>query len=148
MPRMKLLGEPGWGSAIVDAQLAWYGFDYDFEAVGDLFASAEAREKVGALNPLAQIPTLVLPSGEVMTESAAITLYLADLAGDGTLVPAPGDPARAKFLRRDRAVRARRAAARGDVAPELPLSPKRASTIGGGGRRARSAAPIFRRRGT
>src|SRR5690606_34191718 len=90
MPRMKLLGEPGWGSAIVDAQLAWYGFDYDFEAVGDLFASAEAREKVGALNPLAQIPTLVLPSGEVMTESAAITLYLADLAGDGTLVPAPG----------------------------------------------------------
>jgi len=96
---MKLLGEPGWGSAIVDAQLAWYGFDYDFEAVGNLFASAEAREKVAALNPLAQIPTLVLPGGEVMTESAAITLHLADLAQDDTLVPAPGDPARTKFLR-------------------------------------------------
>jgi len=96
---MKLFGEPGWGSTIVDVQLAWYGFDYDFEPVGDLFESAEAREKVAAFNPLAQIPTLVLPDGNVMTESAAITLYLADLANESTLVPAPGDPERAKFLR-------------------------------------------------
>jgi len=96
---MKLFGEPGWGSTIVDVQLAWYGFEYDFEPVGDLFASAEARRKVAAFNPLAQIPTLVLADGEVMTESAAITLYLADLADDSTLVPAPGDPARARFLR-------------------------------------------------
>ena len=99
MSRMKLFGEPGWGSTIVDVQLAWYGFDYDFEPVGDLFESAEAREKVAAFNPLAQIPTLVLPDGNVMTESAAITLYLADLANESTLVPAPGDPERAKFLR-------------------------------------------------
>lgn len=99
MARTRLFGEPGWGSTIVEAQLAWYGFDYDFERVGDLFASADAREKVGALNPLAQIPTLVLEDGEVMTESAAITLHLADLAGSDTLVPPPGDPARPKFLR-------------------------------------------------
>jgi len=96
---MKLYGEPGWGSTIVETQLVWYGLDYDFEPVGDLFKSPQAREKLVALNPLAQIPTLVLPSGDVMTESAAITLYLAELAGNGTLVPAPGEPERAKFLR-------------------------------------------------
>src|SRR5690606_39793795 len=45
------------------------------------------------------LPIFVLPGGEVMTESAAITLHLADLAQDDTLVPAPGDPARTKFLR-------------------------------------------------
>lgn len=99
MARMRLLGEPGWGSTIVEAQLAWYGLDYDFESVGDLFASAEARQKLGALNPLAQVPTLVLEDGEVMTESAAITLHLADLVGDGTLVPPAGDPTRPRFLR-------------------------------------------------
>ena len=31
------------------------------------------------MNPMRQIPTLVLPDGEVMTESAAILIYLADL---------------------------------------------------------------------
>src|SRR5690606_4894211 len=99
MGRMKLFGEPGWGSTLVETQLAWYGFDYDFEPVGDLFKSSEGRDKLVALNPLAQIPTLVLPSGEIMTESAAITLHLADLAGNGTLVPPAGEPVRAKFLR-------------------------------------------------
>ena len=31
MPKMKLFGEPGWGSAIVEAQLDWYGIEFDFE---------------------------------------------------------------------------------------------------------------------
>jgi GST-like protein len=96
---MKLYGEPGWGSTLVEAQLVWYGLDYELERVGDLFESAEARRRLERLNPLAQIPTLVLPSGEVMTESAATTLHLGDLTGSGTLVPPPGDRDRAKFLR-------------------------------------------------
>jgi GST-like protein len=97
--RMKLFGEPGWGSMLVEAQLAWYGFAYDFERVGDLFKSAEARERAVEVNPLAQVPTLVLGDGSVMTESAAITLLLADYAGNGELVPPAGDPDRARFLR-------------------------------------------------
>jgi GST-like protein len=99
MERMKLFGEPGWGSVLVEAQLAWYGFAYDFERVGDLFKTAEARERLVKVNPLAQVPTLVLGDGSVMTESAAITLLLADYAGNGELVPPPGDPDRARFLR-------------------------------------------------
>lgn len=99
MARMKLYGEPGWGSTLVEVQLVWYGLEHDFEPIGDLFQSAEARRRLSSINPLAQIPTLVLPDGEVMTESAAITLHLADLAGNDALVPAPDDPNRAKFLR-------------------------------------------------
>ena len=99
MGSMRLFGEPGWGSAIVEAQLDWYGFEYEFERVGNLFKSAEGRQRLAAVNPLAQIPTLVLADGNVLTESAAITLYLAELTGRDTLVPAPGVPARAAFLR-------------------------------------------------
>lgn len=96
---MTLFGEPGWGSVLVEAQLRWYGIDHDFERVGDLFKSAEARERLAAVNPLAQIPTLLLGDGTVMTESAAITLWLAERTGSAALVPAPSDPIRGAFLR-------------------------------------------------
>ena len=52
-----------------------------------------------ALNPMAQIPTLVLPDGQAMTESAAIALYLAETRPESGLVPAADDPRRAPFLR-------------------------------------------------
>ncbi len=94
-----LHGEPGWGSAIVEAQLAFYGRPMRFVASGDLFDDAEARERLRALNPLAQVPVLELPGGGVMTESAAITLHLADLTGRDDLVPGPLAPERAAFLR-------------------------------------------------
>ena len=99
MANFRLYGEPGWGSVIVEAQLEWYGLDFEFERVGNLFKSAEARDRLEKINPLAQVPTLEMPDGTVMTESAAITLLLAETAGDDSLVPAPGDAARAAFLR-------------------------------------------------
>lgn len=95
----KLFARPGWGSALVEAQLAWCGLPYGIEDVEDLFESPEAREKLRAVNPLAQVPTLVLPDGQVMTESAAITLYLADVTGRRDLVPAAKDGLRPAFLR-------------------------------------------------
>ncbi len=95
----KLYGRPGWGSALVEAQLAWYGLPFTFEPVGDLFKEPDARLKLERVNPLAQVPTLVMADGSVMSESAAITLLLADLTGKDSLVPAPSAPERAKFLR-------------------------------------------------
>jgi GST-like protein len=95
----KLFGRPGWGSVLVEAQLAWYGLAYETEDVEDLFALAQAREKLAAVNPLAQVPTLILPNGQVMTESAAITLHLADITGRNELVPASGEAMRPAFLR-------------------------------------------------
>ena len=95
----KLYGRAGWGSTIVEAQLVWYGMPYTFEPVGDLFKEPDARSRLEKVNPLAQVPTLVMPDGSVMSESAAITLLLADVAGQDTLVPKAGAPERARFLR-------------------------------------------------
>ena len=95
----RLYGNPGWGSVLVEAQLAWYGLDHENVEAGDVFASTAARDELARLNPLAQVPVLILPDGEVMTESAAITLYLADVTGRDDLVPASGEAGRAGFLR-------------------------------------------------
>ena len=94
-----LWGRQGWGSTIVEAQLELYGLKYRYKPVEDLFRTPGAREKLEKVNPLAQVPTLVMPDGSIMSESAAITLLLADITGRDSLVPGPGAPERAKFLR-------------------------------------------------
>ena len=58
-----------------------------------------ARVGIAAQTSLTQIPTLVLADGTVLTESAAITLYLADVTGLDSLVPRRGDATRTAFLR-------------------------------------------------
>lgn len=95
----RLWQRPGWGSAIVEAQLSLYGLPVELIEVGDLLRDGSARDAVAPVNPLGQVPVLQLPSGTVMTESAAMTLHLADIAGSDALVPGPGDPRRAAFLR-------------------------------------------------
>ena len=97
--RYTLWGRPGWGSALVEAQLDWYGLPFAYETVGDLFKDPDAKARLEKVNPLAQVPTLVMPDGSVMSESAAITLLLADITGSDSLVPAPGAKERAAFLR-------------------------------------------------
>lgn len=97
--RYRLWQNPGWGSAIVEAQLAAYGLPYDLVTAGDIYHDAAAKAALARVNPSAQVPTLELPTGEAMGESAAITLYLAEVTGRTDLVPAPGDPLRPAFLR-------------------------------------------------
>ena len=46
-----------------------------------------------------QVPSLRLPGGEVMTESAAILIWLADSHPGSGLAPRPDDPCRPAFLR-------------------------------------------------
>lgn len=94
-----LYARAGWGSVLVETQLAWYGLPYELEQVGDLFKEPQARDQLAPANPIAQIPTLILPDGTVMTESAAITLLLAEITGRDDLVPNPTEPERARFLR-------------------------------------------------
>lgn len=52
-----------------------------------------------ALNPMAQVPLLILPDGSAMTESGAISLYLAETKPESGLAPMPDDPIRPQFLR-------------------------------------------------
>lgn len=96
MSEYLLFGKPGWGSAIVEAMLELAGVPYRVEPVDPLKPSP-ARERMAKLNPLVQVPTLLLPDGKVMTESAAIALYLADQVPG--LAPPAGSPDRAAFLR-------------------------------------------------
>jgi GST-like protein len=93
-----LYAKPGWGSVVVEAQLDLAGLPYRIEAV-EPRANAADRERLARLNPLAQLHTLVLPGGRAMTESAAITLHIADRAPRSALVPPAGNPARDDFLR-------------------------------------------------
>ena len=37
MADFSLYGTRGWGSALIEAQLDFYGLDYRFETAGDLF---------------------------------------------------------------------------------------------------------------
>jgi GST-like protein len=93
-----LIGAPGWGSAIAEALLDLSGLPYQVEDIDPKKPTTESK-RLTALNPLAQVPTLLLPDGTVMSESAAIALHIADRAPAAALVPPPGDPTRDAFLR-------------------------------------------------
>ena len=94
----RLLGCKGCGSAVVEAAFALSKVALDYEEV-DYGAGSATRERLLAVNPLGQVPTLVLPDGSVMTESLAIIHYLNDLAPRAGLVPAKSQPTRVAFLR-------------------------------------------------
>ena len=88
-----LYGQKGTGSAAIEAALILAGAPY---AVRDI---PHAELLKGEFNPAAQVPALRLPSGETITESAAILLYIAEAFPEAKLAPPAGDPARAAFLR-------------------------------------------------
>lgn len=99
-PSFVLYGAPGCGSMIVEAAFGAAGLapqfvDLDWESLGP----QRGDPRLLALNPLGQVPTLLLPDGTLMTESAAMILHLADLRPEAGLLPPPGHPQRPVFLR-------------------------------------------------
>jgi GST-like protein len=93
-----VLGCPGWGSALVEAALTLCDLPFTVEAI-DMKGGPAPRARLTRLNPLGEVPTLLLPGGEIMTESAAIMLHLADIAPGAGLVPLDPGARRSKFLR-------------------------------------------------
>jgi len=93
----RVLATRGCGSSIVEAALVLCGVAYDREELD--YTRDEDRAKLSAVNPLAQVPTLVMPDGGVMTESAAIAIYLDELYPAAGLLPRPGDASRRDALR-------------------------------------------------
>ena len=73
------------------------GIEYELRFV-DLSAGEHKRPEVLALNPMGKLPILE-DDGVVVTESAAIGLYLADRYAAGRLAPALDDPARGTYFR-------------------------------------------------
>lgn len=93
----RLYGRPGTGSVVVEAILETAEVPYEVEIVER--SPDEVSEKLARLNPLGQVPVLCLPDGKVMTESAAISLYLADAHPKAQLAPPPAAAERAAYLR-------------------------------------------------
>lgn len=97
MSEIELIGSLGCGSAIVELALEITGVPYRLTDLPYL-ETGPGRDRLLALNPLGQVPTLVLADGGVMTESAAMVLYIGDLKPESGLVPPAGDRSRADFL--------------------------------------------------
>lgn len=93
-----IYGALGSGSVPVEATLTLLGQAYTVIEAPTWEGEAE-QAKVAVVNPLKQIPALVTPAGETITESAAILIWLADNHPQAGLSPALDAPLRAQFLR-------------------------------------------------
>jgi GST-like protein len=93
-----LYGAAGSGSVAVEAALTLLGIPYEL-VEGATWSEESARERVAPRNPMRQVPTLVLAGGEIMTESAAILIYLGDLYSEAHLAPALTASSRRQYLR-------------------------------------------------
>ncbi|WP_304178798.1 glutathione S-transferase family protein [Phenylobacterium aquaticum] len=100
MPNLTLFGAPGSGAVAVEAALTLIGEPYDLiDAITWDADDPQSGDQVLEANPMRQVPALVLPSGEVLTESAALLIWLAEAYPEARLAPHPGAPGRGQFLR-------------------------------------------------
>jgi GST-like protein len=86
-------GEKGFGNVAVEAALTLIGAPYRVVATGAVWPERPPATVTG------QAPVLELPSGEIMTESAAILIWLADAHPGARLAPPVDSPLRPAFLR-------------------------------------------------
>lgn len=99
---MKLYWNLRCGSFAPEAVAVEAGLSY--ERVRADHRSSDPAERAGyeelkRHNAMGQIPTLLLDDGQVVTESAAIALWFAELKPEAGLLPPPGTPERALALR-------------------------------------------------
>lgn len=92
-----LLHHPFSRAANVVWMLEEVGVPYELQFV-DIMKGKQKDEAVTAQNPMGKLPTLI-EGDAIVTESAAIGLYLADRHAYGTLAPKVDDPARGTYLR-------------------------------------------------
>ena len=81
-----LYGNRRSGSLAAEMALAEIGADYEVREI-DLDTEAQRNEAYAEVNPQRKVPALVTPSGETLTESAAILLTLDDRHPEAGLMP-------------------------------------------------------------
>lgn len=96
---MLLYAAKGCGSALAEIALDWAGVRYDTEWMTFEQVGARSHDALLAANPLHQVPTLVLDDGTVLTESAAIVLWLDEQYPQAGLLPPRGSAERVHALR-------------------------------------------------
>jgi glutathione S-transferase len=94
----RIYARPQTGAMVVEAALEEIGAPFEIVIVKRDAARRPAPEFLN-INPLGQVPVLQLPDGSIMTESAAIAIYLCDKHSEAGLAPAPESNLRAPFLR-------------------------------------------------
>ena len=92
-----LFGTRGSGSAAAEAALTLAGIPFRSVDAAS-WEPGPGRDELARVNPLCQIPTLLLPDGSVLTESAAILIHLGLQHPASELLPADA-AARAQALR-------------------------------------------------
>jgi glutathione S-transferase len=89
-----IFGDKGSGAFAAEAALAEAGAPYEFRLVS-LEKNEQKEPAFLAINPSGKIPALKLPEGEILTESAAILLTIADHFPNAKLLPAQASAERA-----------------------------------------------------
>ncbi len=92
-----MYGSQSTASLVVHWLLIELGIEHELRQL-DFDRREQKSPEYLALNPVGRVPTLVI-DGQVLTESAAIAMHLADLHPQAGLAPAPGTPARGDYYR-------------------------------------------------
>jgi glutathione S-transferase len=94
----KLYWAPNTGAFAPDVVMSLAGTPFQRIAVAH-DRGEQRSEAYLRINPMGQIPFLLLPDGRGISESAAMVLHLVDAYPAAGLAPAPGTPERAVFDR-------------------------------------------------
>src|ERR1700742_1115892 len=88
-----VFGDLGSGAFSAEAALAEAGAPYEFELIS-LEKNEQTKPEFLAINPSGKIPALKLPEGQILTESLAILLTVADHFPNARLLPPQASPER------------------------------------------------------
>lgn len=89
MKPLKLYGCEGCGSTIVEAALTLNKVPYEF--IDANYEDSDKLKNLFTVNPLGQVPALVLPDGKILTESAAIINFIQRTYPSARLIPEDKD---------------------------------------------------------
>jgi glutathione S-transferase len=93
-----IYGDKGSGAFCVEAALAAAGAPYEFQTIA-LDKNEQKSPAYLAINPSGKVPALRLPSGEIVTETAALLVIVAERHPQASLLPPMGAPERAQAIR-------------------------------------------------
>ncbi|MGE0044696.1 MAG: glutathione S-transferase family protein [Hyphomonadaceae bacterium] len=95
---LTLIAGQGGGSTMIEALLTLATIPFKREALEwkEIYKTGKRLKEV---NPAGHVPALILPGGEIVTESLAMALLIAEWAPDANLAPKPDDKSRARYLR-------------------------------------------------
>ncbi|HEY7977686.1 MAG TPA: glutathione S-transferase family protein [Rhizomicrobium sp.] len=91
-------GDKGSGAFSAEAALAEVGAPYDFHLIS-LEKNEQRKPEFLAINPSGKMPALKLPEGQIITESLAILLTIADHFPNAHLLPNQASVERARAYR-------------------------------------------------